>query len=278
MIFITGATSFVGRNLLEELEKRKIESICLIRKKEDEELFKHLKLVKWVIGDLNSREIIKKYLNEKTTCIHLANITDEYSPHIFFINVEGTRKIIEICKQKRIKNFIYLGSANISKKRKNAYDSSKFLCEVILKKSGLNYTIIHPSVIYGKYDKKNIFNYIMNLKKLRFKIFMEVGRNIQPVYVKDVIQLIIKNIEHLGKKIVFITTPPITKQEYLETIIKTFKLKLHYLLIPKIKKRDMEIIPYVEKELEKELGKKPYLFKEGLLEYYNENFNFKRTN
>jgi nucleoside-diphosphate-sugar epimerase len=269
MIIITGATSFIGMNLLEGMEKKGINSVSLVRNKEDLKKFGEIKKSKFVFGDLNLVNSFEKHIKKNSVIIHLANITDSDNPNIYYTNVEGTRKLLRVCKKKKVKNFIYLSSSNVGKNQKDRYDSSKFICELLVKKSSLPYTIIRPSVIYGKYDYKNIFLQIKNLQNKRFKIFLGNKKDIQPVYVGDVIDLILNNLENKKNKIITITTPPMTKKEFIRTIKKVFSLKLIYIFIPNFIANFLinpkeEVFLFSKEELKKELRREPTSFENGL--------------
>ena len=85
--------------------------------------------------------------------------------------------------------------SSISAKRNypDNYGKNKLEIENIVRNSGLNYTIIRPSIIYGKGSKS--FDFIINyLKKIPFftPIIGNGKYKIIPVYVKDVAKVIKK--------------------------------------------------------------------------------------
>ena len=111
MILITGINSFVGKYLANELDKRKIKFIGVdINLKEN----KKLKNI-----DLRDSKI-EKYINSKTTIIHLAAIsTDKLcsdNPNLAFdVNVNGTINLINIANKKKQKIYIRFNRMGIWK-------------------------------------------------------------------------------------------------------------------------------------------------------------------
>jgi NADH dehydrogenase len=244
-----------------------------------------------VVGTLFSDDVLKKCIKKDDIVIHLANVTDACNPEIYYVNVEGTRNLVNICKAKKIKKFIYLGSANACKKNKDKYDKSKFLAELLVKNAGMHYIVIRPGVIYGKYDVKNISCTINALNKTKIKVFLNGKKDIQPVYAGDVVEIIANNLESKKDKILNVLTPPINKKEFIKTITRAFNFKTLNIFIPSwlsftilslLRKNKSETIGFSMKDLEQELGKAPTSFYNGLKilksNQENENLIIERTN
>src|SRR3989344_1872966 len=96
MIALTGATGFIGINLIEQLGSKKIK--CLVRK-----------------------------YTEKLN-----------------------KNLVDSCKKNKIKRIIFVSSMASTKDYLDDYGRSKRAAEVLIKKSGLDYTILRPSFVYGK--------------------------------------------------------------------------------------------------------------------------------
>jgi|TARA_B110000438_G_scaffold64222_1_gene64774 UDP-glucose 4-epimerase len=99
-IVITGHTGFIGQNLINELNKKKINITGISRTRLDNT---NLNQIKRNIQDIKNSDIEKKSI-----IIHLAGMTNvldcEKNPvECFKINVEGTQKILQIAKEKKCK-------------------------------------------------------------------------------------------------------------------------------------------------------------------------------
>ena len=105
--------------------------------------------------------------------------------------------IVEACKKEKIKKLILLSSMSAKRSHPDAYGRNKLLIEKIVKDSGLNYTILRASIIYGK--GSNSFNFIIdNMNKVPFltPIIGNGKYKINPVCIKDVINAIEKCVEN----------------------------------------------------------------------------------
>ncbi len=222
-IFITGISGFLGRTLIKKIDPAKYKSIyCLLIEPTD--MFKSYPAnFIPIIGDLEKPETYKNYLSETDIVIHMASVTGKVSPKIYTKNiVEGTGKLINACKEQNVKNFIYLSS--IAAKFKNIkryyYGIAKLKAEQLIKDSGLNYSIIRPTMIMG--INAPVFDGFAGLTSLPIiPVFGNGKTKIQPVIDSDVADLIISisNKNHFNNKILEIGGPDIlTIDEFLKKI------------------------------------------------------------
>ena len=163
MITIIGSQSFIGKNLILDLEKKKkkIFKIDLNEK-----------------NSINSKKInfrnknIKQYIKKNSTLVHLAAISNDNdgkkNPQLTFdVNINGTINLLEAAKKKQIKHFVFASTEwvydknqkkinketdNISiTKMTSEYSISKIICEQIIKKYSefFKITILRFGIIYS---------------------------------------------------------------------------------------------------------------------------------
>jgi NADH dehydrogenase len=185
MIFIAGATGFVGTNLLRVLHQRGIKTRCLVRSEKKAENIKNL-ATEIVYGDITDRESLKKTLGGIDTVVHLVGIIRE-TPQVTFqkVHVEGTENLVEEAKASDVKRFFYQSALGASLEAPFKYSSTKAEAEEIVKTSGLQYVIFRPSLIIGKGD-----GFTENIKRLlSLGPFVPVpggGRaKFQPIFIED---------------------------------------------------------------------------------------------
>lgn len=190
MIVVTGASSYVGINLIKNFsseEKKNV--ICLVREQKDEVK------VKQEVVDFNNPNELKRYINNGDTIVHILGITDGKSDELYNINHEITKNLVDVCVKQNISKFIFLSSAIVNGRKRGDYGNSKAYAEEYITKSGLNYIILRPTIIYGKNEKKfigRLINYIKNSK-----IVLIIGNGeykISPIIIRDVIDVIRKSI------------------------------------------------------------------------------------
>ena len=146
-VFITGASGFIGKSLIEALSTNASvnEIFALYRKKEQ---IAFLPKVNPVIGDLDTMQEIQMDTGIDLM-IHLAGyFKTENKALCEAVNVQGTRKVIAFCRNNHIPKILFFSTINVDLKSKGNYASSKLAAEQEIKDSGLSYMILRPSLVF----------------------------------------------------------------------------------------------------------------------------------
>ncbi|MFW5960743.1 MAG: NAD-dependent epimerase/dehydratase family protein, partial [Chitinivibrionales bacterium] len=64
------------------------------------------------------------------------------------VNYRGTENLLNESLRQGVEHFIYVSSASVVYKHTTAYSRSKMRSELLIKESGINYTIIRPTLVY----------------------------------------------------------------------------------------------------------------------------------
>ncbi len=226
-IFITGITGLLGRALLKKIDPEKYNTIyCLIVDKSTL-LESYPDNFKKIPGDLNDQKTYKNILENVETVIHMASVTGKVSPQEYNNNIVlGTAKLLNNCKEHGVKNFVYISSiaAKFKKIKRYYYGIAKKEAEKIVKNSGLNYSIIRPTMIMGA--NSAVFEGFSNLASLPIiPVFGNGKTKIQPVADIDVAESIISILDknHFQNKILEIGGPEILSIDEFLTRIKSKK-------------------------------------------------------
>jgi NADH dehydrogenase len=193
-LLITGAGGFVGRQLLQKIDIRKYRKIyCLSRKPES--ILHHLSSsenVEIVEEDLLEISAWQHLLKDVDTVIHMAAVTGKKAPKEYFnVNAYGTLLLLDRSKEAGVKHFLLVSSIAVSftNKYRYFYALSKEQAENYVKSSGLNYTILRPTMIMGRGSQ--VFEGLAKLTKLPvIPIFGKGKTTIQPIHVDDVAKAI----------------------------------------------------------------------------------------
>src|SRR3989344_7258422 len=177
-ILVTGASGFVGKNLIKHLNKYNV-NILSRKKIFGDGVF---------VGDLFDKKILLD-ASKVDIVIHLAGISDG---NVFKINYEGTRNLVDACVENKVKKFIFISSFDAI--LETDYGKSKLKAEDYIKNSGLNYIIFRPTVIYGNDNKKDIGRLIRLIKMGISPIPGSGNFKLQPVFVDDIVKVIKINI------------------------------------------------------------------------------------
>lgn len=208
-ILITGASGFIGSNLVDVLSRQSnVEVYAIVRKIQ----YWNFKNVTQIISNLNEQNFTNAFPNQIDVVLHLAqseNYRDfpEKAESIFNVNVQSTLKILNWSLKSKVKNFLFFSSGNVYKPINSLiaesdrleafsfYGSTKIMGEELCK-SYANYfqiNIIRPFGIYGP-NQKNMFmqtifsrltsNSIITLAK-------GIGLKITPLFISDCIDFLL---------------------------------------------------------------------------------------
>jgi nucleoside-diphosphate-sugar epimerase len=175
-IFITGASGYVGRRVVDCMGTRKFGSVrTLVRG-----------------GDLLEPVTYADALAGCDTVIHLAAVTGKRQRAEYFrVNRDGTRVLVEACRQAGVRNFLHVSTIAVKYPglERYPYAQAKLEAEEIVRTSGLSYLIVRPTMIFGREAPV-----LTNLTRLAvapvIPMFGDGTAKMQPVYVDDVAQWI----------------------------------------------------------------------------------------
>lgn len=199
MILITGATGYIGRHLVERLVARSERPRCLVRSRERAAALLPIDNVDIALGDTTRPETLAAAVQSVDTIVHTAFITADRKQsagnHYEETNVQGTANLIKAAQEAGVTRVIELSGLGTKPDKPGSYMQGRYMAEKMLKESGLQWTIIQPSVLFGK-DAPFIKG-LSDLIRTSPVIPLIGGGTIrfQPIYVEDVVTVIIKVLE-----------------------------------------------------------------------------------
>jgi NADH dehydrogenase len=232
-VFVTGASGFVGTNLIKSLSTfEAVDNIfALYRKKEQIAL---LPKVNPVLGDLSSLPDLK--LGARIDIlVHLAGYFKTESKKLCEnINVQGTKNAITLCKNNNIQKILFFSTINVDLKSKGNYAKSKLMAEEEVRSSGLEYMILRSSLIYsgrsGSLGK--IISYAEKLPVV--PVFGSGKAKEQPIHIEELTELTLAMIKDFnpGKTLYAAGKEPMPFKELVTSIGKGLHKKTSILPIP----------------------------------------------
>lgn len=154
MILLTGGTGYVGSHLLARLRRRDEPVRVLVR---DPSKYQHLQSgnVELVKGDVTDGASLHSVMAGVTTVIHLVAIIRERPGGITFqrINYGGTINVVDAAKAAGVGRFVHQSALGAHANPKLPYFDTKYRAEQYVRSSGLDYTILQPSVVFGEGDE-----------------------------------------------------------------------------------------------------------------------------
>jgi uncharacterized protein YbjT (DUF2867 family) len=192
MILVTGATGFVGRHLIERLRKDNLSVRALVRTPNKAQALKD-RGVEPAVGDIANAASLKAAMEGCEKVIHLVGIIQE-APGVTFkgMHVDGTRNLLEAAKKAGVRHFLYQSALGTRPNAKSQYHRTKWEAEELVRASGIPFTILRPSLIYGPGDLFTI-RLAETIKISPVLPIIGTGHSkVQPIFIDDVNECIRK--------------------------------------------------------------------------------------
>src|SRR5437764_7420665 len=195
MILITGPTGYIGRHLVARLVQQGERPRCLVRDPKRAATILPAGSVEFVQGDTTQPATLEAAVRDVDTIVHSAFITADHkqSPgnHYETTNVEGTANLSKAARAAGVKRIIEISGLGTKPDRPGSYMQGRYLAEQMIKESGMTWTIIQPSVLFGK-DAPFIKG-LTDLIRTSPVVPLIGGGKImfQPIYVEDVVSVIV---------------------------------------------------------------------------------------
>ena len=199
MILITGATGYIGRHLVVRMVAQGEHPRCLVRNMERAGGILPAAGVELVQGATTDPASLAAAVQDVDTIVHAAFITADHkqSPGNYYeaTNVRGTANLIKAAQNAGVKRIIEISGLGTRPDKPGSYMQGRYLAEKLLKESGLDWTIIQPSVLFGKGAPfiKGLTDLIRTAPVVPL---IGGGKTMfQPIYVEDVVTVIMKVLE-----------------------------------------------------------------------------------
>jgi uncharacterized protein YbjT (DUF2867 family) len=243
MILLTGSTGFLGRHVAKRLALHGKEIRCLVRRTSDFSVLQSLPVEIWH-GDVTSIDALREATQDVDTVIHLVAIIRERGAYTFQeINHRGTRNVVEVAQELGVKRLIHLSAIGADPNPGYPYLFSKWQGEEEVRRSGIPYTILRPSLIFGQGGE--FFNTLANLVVKAPTGLVKLAPIVpvpgsgqtryQPIWVEDVAECIARSLdsEATADRTIAIGGPQqLTYNDIIDLMASTFGVKRWKLPLP----------------------------------------------
>jgi NADH dehydrogenase len=226
-IAITGANGFVAQHTRNFLNKKGVKLYGISRKN-----FQNYKSESKIISPSTNINEISTKVKNCHALIHLIGTGKQTIDSTYkFVNLDLTKKIIEICRKSKIKKIVYISGLGVSENSLSSYFISKYKAEKEIINSGLDYTILRASYIIGKNDPLQIN--LTNQTQIGKIIIPGKGNyHLQPIFVNDVAEIIYNSVisKKFSNKIIDLVGPEkVTFKEFVKIFQGNRKIKIENL-------------------------------------------------
>src|SRR5712691_7642734 len=174
--------------------------------------------------DFGKPEELVKNLQGATTLYNTYWIRFSHGATTFEKAVENTQILIKAAQEADVHRIVHVSITNPSEHSRLPYFKGKAILEQTIMDSTLSYAIIRPTVIFG--DEDILINNIAWLLR-RFPVFPLFGSGnyrLQPIYVEDMADIVVKAGQQTDNSIIDAVGPDIFTFEELVRLIAS---KLH---------------------------------------------------
>ena len=256
-IFITGATGFIGTELVKALLKKGYFIYALYRNPENLRL--ENKNLQYIQGDVLHTKSLYEGMKECTVVFHLAahtRVWDKNPETYYNVNVEGTRNVLKIALELDITKVIVTSTAGVfgpsdhipiteNKTLPSSYftlyEKTKYLAEEVVDsyiQKGLNIIRLYPTRVYGpglNSESNAVTKLISKTIQGKWHWLPGNGKSIgNYVFIDDVVSGHMKALnQNIQNEKFILGGIDISYQEFFNTIFSAIQYKSWMIKIPK---------------------------------------------
>jgi nucleoside-diphosphate-sugar epimerase len=174
-LFVTGATGFTGSRTVPLLLTGGMELRCLYRPGSDRSVLPQPG-IEWVLGDVSDREKLASLMEGSQVLLNLASLGFGHA-----------HAILAAAREANVQRAVFISTTAIFTRLNARSKAIRLAAEAAIEKSGLEYTILRPTMIYGNGRDRNISRLVRWLRYLPLIPVFGDGEHLQqPVHVDDV--------------------------------------------------------------------------------------------
>jgi len=203
-IIVTGASGFVGSHLVPALIDAGHRVVAITRSARSADLVRRRlsparnASLETRMADVTDRASLAPALEGAEAIVHLVAIPRDWDggQTLRLVNTEGTRNVVEAARAAGVRRFVHLGALGVADEPDLHYGSSKARAEAIVAASGLDWTILKPSLLFGPRD--GFFNILAGLVRVSPGIVPLTGSGtarFQPLAIDDLARIVVVTLE-----------------------------------------------------------------------------------
>ena len=222
-VAVSGANGFTGRFVCTELQRRKIPFVALVRPGSD---------VSWMAA----REISVRFAElteshrlaeQLRGCRALLNVAS--------IGFGAAPAILQACHSAGVRRAVFVSTTAIFTQLNAGSKTIRQAAEAAILASGLETTILRPTMIYGTPDDRNIIRLVQWIKRWPVLPVFGNGRSLQqPVHVLDVAWAVVQALESpttINRKFNISGAEPLTYNEVVRVTAQALGRRIRLLHI-----------------------------------------------
>jgi len=223
-VLVTGGTGFTGSHVVPLLLQNGFEVRCLTRPTSDRSPLSAL-TVEWVTGDLSNAVALTSALRGVDALVNIASLGFGHADNI-----------IASTKAAGVKRALFISTTAIFTQLNAGSKSVRLAAEEAVQASGLDFTILRPTMIYGSPRDRNMWRLIRLLRISPIMPIFGDGESLQqPIFVDDVAQAILLALQNnvtIGKSYNIAGKQALTYNQVIDTVATALNKRVWKLHLP----------------------------------------------
>lgn len=196
-ILILGGTGFVGRHLCEKLTQVPCRVTVATRRLSNAQHLQMLPLVDVVQIDAHDSVSLTPLLASHDAVVNLIAILHGTGAAFEKAHVQLPLELARACEASGLRRIVHVSALGAALDSASMYQRSKARGEAVLLGTGLDVSVLRPSVIFGAEDK--FLNTFARLQKMFWVIPLAASQaRFQPVWVEDVARALVRCLQDRG--------------------------------------------------------------------------------
>ena len=239
MILVTGASGYVGNNLVRRLVQMGKPVRAMVGNKDKAmqrlgDIEPHIEIVK---GDVTRPETLAEWMGDVDTVIHLVAVAIEKGRRTYeAVNTQGTINVVDAAKKANVRRFLNMCQNGATAQTPYRFLRSKGIAQEYVAASGLDWTAFRPSVIWGPQDEfANVQARLVHLSPVIFPVVGDGLARFQPVYVGDVVEAFVRSLDDrttIGQEYELGGPEVLTYTEIVKRVLKALHTRRTLVKIP----------------------------------------------
>ena len=190
-VLIFGGTGFVGTQVCEKLNRLQCRVTVATRRSDNARHLQPLPLVDVAEIDLHDSAALAALVAGHDAVVNLIAILHGSEDAFQKVHVQWPLTLVRACKAGGVRRIVHISALGASTESASRYQRSKARGEAALLGSGLDVTVLRPSVMFGADDK--FLNTFASLQQV-FPVIPLAGSRarFQPVWVGDVANAVVR--------------------------------------------------------------------------------------